>query len=271
MRYALACEHARTPIRRNEISKTVLGSQGRQFKNVFDDAQLALRATFGMEMVELPAKEKVTIKDKRAAKQSQTQSGSSSNTSSKQWMLCSVLPKEFRDDEVLRPAKVPTPNMESAYVGLYSFIVAVISIAGGQMPRPKLDRILRRMNADNTTPIDRTDEVLKRMEKQGYIVKIKEQQGGEETEDFIVGPRGRVEIGNEGVAGLVRQVYGHNDEGGEANDELERRLARSLKVANLEKEPNQNGVTVSGAQTGGAGRRGRPRRNQQQQDDDESD
>lgn len=44
----------------------VLGAHGgRQFKHVFEDAQRELRDKFGMEMTELPVKEKVTISQRR--------------------------------------------------------------------------------------------------------------------------------------------------------------------------------------------------------------
>ncbi|SLM40322.1 MAGE protein, partial [Lasallia pustulata] len=66
VRLALASEYARQPIRRTDISAKVLAPHsGRQFKNIFNEAQHELRKTFGMEMTELPAKEKVTISQKR--------------------------------------------------------------------------------------------------------------------------------------------------------------------------------------------------------------
>jgi hypothetical protein len=65
VRLALACEYARIPIRRNDISQKVLDPGSRQFKYVFDNAQKQLRERFGMEMVEQPSKEKVTISQKR--------------------------------------------------------------------------------------------------------------------------------------------------------------------------------------------------------------
>jgi len=67
VRLALACEYQRKPIRRAEISEKVLGTQGRQFKKVFEEAQEQLRHVFGMQMVELPTKEKVTIREKRGS------------------------------------------------------------------------------------------------------------------------------------------------------------------------------------------------------------
>lgn len=66
VRLALASEYSRLPIRRTDISVKVLGEQGsRQFKTVFETAQQHLRSKFGMEMVELPAREKVTILQRR--------------------------------------------------------------------------------------------------------------------------------------------------------------------------------------------------------------
>lgn len=82
VRYALACEYARIPIKRQEVAQKgvnerlaipidlllttlVLGTHSRQFKAVFDAANSQLLDTFGMEMVELPNKEKTTIRQKR--------------------------------------------------------------------------------------------------------------------------------------------------------------------------------------------------------------
>jgi hypothetical protein len=66
VRYALACEHSRTPIRRDGIREKVLGNHARMFKRVFDGAQVHLRQVFGMEMTELPLKEKRTLKEKQS-------------------------------------------------------------------------------------------------------------------------------------------------------------------------------------------------------------
>ena len=66
VRLALSCEYARQPIKRTEIGPKVLGEHGgRQFKAVFELANKELRRVFGMEMVELPIREKVTASQKR--------------------------------------------------------------------------------------------------------------------------------------------------------------------------------------------------------------
>lgn len=66
VRLALACEYSRQTIRRTDISTKVLGEGGsRHFKLVFLDAQKTLKDVFGMQMVEQPNKEKVTISQRR--------------------------------------------------------------------------------------------------------------------------------------------------------------------------------------------------------------
>ena len=56
VRLALFQEQRRMPLRRDDISKKVIGSQRGAFKAVFEEAQKILRATFGMELVELPTR-----------------------------------------------------------------------------------------------------------------------------------------------------------------------------------------------------------------------
>ncbi|KAF2476829.1 MAGE-domain-containing protein [Lindgomyces ingoldianus] len=253
VRYALACEYARVPIKRQDVSQKVLGSHSRAFKDVFTKANGLLIEVFGMEMVELPNREKVTMRQKRAAAASESQSKTSG-----QWVLRTMLPDRYRIPEVIPPASIPTSETESSYVGFYSMVIALISLSRGTLPESRLDRFLKRMNAEQSTPVDRTDKVLARMIKEGYIVRIKDSSGGEDVVDYMVGPRGKVEVGEEGVANLVRTVSGS------AIPDLEQRLHRSLGISGSGAPvPSQRAVNdAGGASTQGAVRRGagRPRR-----------
>ncbi|RLL94984.1 hypothetical protein CFD26_101069 [Aspergillus turcosus] len=232
VRLALASELSRQPIRRTDISTKVLGEQGsRQFKMVFEMAQKTLRETFGMQLAELPGKEKVTIQQRRAAQKVDRPS-----STNKSWILTSTLPLAYRKPEILPPTKAP---LEGTYTGLYSFIIAVILLNGGSLPEQKLERYLKRTNADTYTPIDRTDRLLQRLCKEGYLIRNREMDGGEEIIEYMVGPRGKVEVGVQGVAGLVREVYGRQGavEGDDPTpaeraqmEEFESRLARSLGI-----------------------------------------
>ncbi|KAI9774382.1 MAG: Altered inheritance of mitochondria protein 18 mitochondrial [Geoglossum simile] len=214
VRLALACEFSRQPIRRADISAK--GPDGRRFKQVFEEAQKQLRDKFGMEMTELPIREKVTISQRRAAQRTEKAA-----TTSKTYVLTSTLPPKYRS--MLPPPQAPTINLESSYIGLYTFLVSVISLSGGSIAEAKLERYLKRTNADQYTPVDKTEKLLHRLCKEGYLMRIKESSGGEEVVEYMVGPRGKVEVGSGGVAGLVRGVYGES-----ATEDLDARIWRSM-------------------------------------------
>jgi hypothetical protein len=84
---------------------------------------------------------------------------------------------------------------------------------------------LKRFNSDTNTGLDTTPLTLQRMIRHGYLVKSVDRGADEETIDWRVGPRGKVEIGNKGIQGLVREVYGDS-----APDDLEKRMQRSLGI-----------------------------------------
>ena len=106
------------------------------------------------------------------------------------------------------------------------------------MAEGRLESALARVNVDNYfLNGERTENILKRMERQGYIVKIRERDGGgEETVDYMVGPRGKAEIGERGVASMARRVYAKKDA---ERDELDRKLVRSLGDVVLDKKPGE--------------------------------
>jgi hypothetical protein len=145
-------------------------------------------------------------------------------------------------------------------------VIALISLSGGTLSEAKLDRFLKRMNAHQDTPIDSTEEVLKRMAKEGYIVKVKD-SSGEDLTDYYVGPRGKIEVGDEAVANMVRTVFS-----GSPVEDLEQRLNRSLGMADGEVSQHRavNGNGEAAEPTQGSGRRaaGRPRRRREDDDDE---
>ncbi|KAF2865227.1 MAGE family-domain-containing protein [Massariosphaeria phaeospora] len=257
VRYALACEYSRIPIKRQEVNQKVLGAHARAFRHVFDAANSQLMEIFGMRMVELPNREKVTIRQKRAAAGSESQ-----NKSSNMWVLQTVLPPQYRTPDILGPDRKPSshadPDVNSAYVGLYTLVISLIYLTGGTLSEPKLDRYLKRLNADQTTPVDSKDKLLARMVKEGYIVKIKDDMSGEELIDYMVGPRGKVEVGEEGAANLVRAVS--TDDG---TDDLNQRLERTLGIGGEAQAVNGDAAPVQAAR-----RPGRPRRRDDDDDDE---
>lgn len=169
------------------------------------------------------------------------------------------------------PSAVPTEGEEGTYTGIYSVIVAVISLCGGTLNDSKLERYMKRMHLDDATPVEGYEKpalLIKRMEREGYIVRVKETgPGGEEDVSWMLGPRAKVEIGDDGVRGLTKVVY-NQPEGDEGLD-LERRIARSLGVGERPEEIRRQAAAAAAVEGGAEQkRRGRPRRNEQNIDED---
>lgn len=225
VRYALACEYSRAPIRRDGIRDKVLGAHGRSFRRIFDGAQKQLRAVFGMEMVELPVRDKTTlsVEEQRRAAKSQSKGSASSNT----YILVTTLPEAYRTAAIVAPSRVPTAEDEAAFVGLYSMIVTIIQLNRGELSDPKLKRYLQRLNADTNTPIEKTDQLLQRLIRQNYIVKTVERnlQNEDDAITWRIGPRARQELTDEAMASIVRDVYGDA-----YDEELEAKLQTSFKI-----------------------------------------
>lgn len=199
--------------------------------------------------------------------------------SSKAYILTSILPEKYRvQDVILVPPKVPTSQTEATYVGLYSLIVSLVYLCGGQIAEARLDRYLQRMNAEPYTPLDKTDKLLQRLCKEGYLVKIKDSSSGEEMVEYMVGPRGKAEVGPKGAAGLVKTVYADS-----AVDDLDARVQRSLGIEDRRGRNSTNNNNDEDEQEGEAGateeasngpqptRRRSTRKRTRQQDDDEED
>ncbi len=188
-----------------------------------------------------------------AAQRSQTQNTLSST---KSYILTSTIPTALRNPNILPPASVPTSASESAYTGLYTFILSLVYLSPGHtIAESRLEKHLKRMNADNyVLSGEKTEKVLKRMEKEGYIVKVRERDGGgEESVDYVVGPRGKAEVGEVGVAGCVRKVFGKV---GMEREELEKRLVRSLgEGVEMKVRRDKEGDTEGETQADGDGAR----------------
>ncbi|KKF94263.1 MAGE family protein [Ceratocystis platani] len=203
VRYALACDLQRMPIRRQAFRE---------------------KYTFGMELRQLPAREKLTMEEKRKA------SASASTTAAKasdSYILISILPTPLRIPSLVTPSLAPTSDSEATYAGFYTLVVTLILLHGGEMTDPKLRRYLARMNADTHLGMHRTNDVLSRMERHGYLTKKIDKDAftgadDERNTSYLVGPRAKIELAPENVAQFVRAVYG------EVTPEIEKQISASL-------------------------------------------
>ncbi|KAI0906147.1 MAGE protein [Ustulina deusta] len=221
VRYALACEYARIPIKRDGIRDKVLGTHARSFRRVFDAAQEQLQKVFGMEMAELPVREKRTLKDKQTVKRGASQA----SASSRQYILISCLPKEYRLQPVIGPSRMPSAAEEAAYVAFYTIVISLITLSSGELSDMKLRRYLTRLNASQNLPMDKTDNVLQKLIRQGYLDKVVERvEGDEDAITWCVGPRGRVEVSPQSIAQVVSEVWR------DPPDDFDKKLEKSLGV-----------------------------------------
>lgn len=208
-----------------------------------------------MEMRQLPVREKLTLEEKRKgeiclaltiADRELICPALNSNTQTKAaetWIIVSTLPKPYQNPAILAPSSAPTAEYEATYAGFYTMVIALIALSGGEITEPKLKRHFQRLNADNKLGADKTEDVLLKMERTGYVVKRVENISADHDKNvsWLVGPRGKEEIGPQGVAGVVREVFGGS------TPELERKLAGSLGIAPEEVEA-QEGEEESGGE-----------------------
>ncbi|KAI1002856.1 hypothetical protein K3495_g5347 [Podosphaera aphanis] len=219
VRYALSCEYQRQVIKRAGITEKVIGKQSCNFRQVFQDAQKQLRSRFGMELVELPLRQKVTMKEKKSAQKTKGAAKSSAA-----YVLKTVLPSEYRKSDIMYQGSNRSSADEAVYMGLYTVIISLISLsADGQMANHQLDKYLKRLNLDRNTGLGTTIELLTKMKKEGYLQEYKTHDEEGQTSEWRVGPRGAVEVDKAAVRGFVTEIYGEN-----APVDLENRLLRSL-------------------------------------------
>ncbi|KAJ5053732.1 uncharacterized protein L3040_000023 [Drepanopeziza brunnea f. sp. 'multigermtubi'] len=236
VRYALACEFQRKYIRKADIMEKVIGKQqrGGAFKRIFDAAQKDLRLKFGMEMVQMTSKEKITMKEKRAASKAKATSKAPDS-----YILTTILPSEYRIPDIMPASNIESEEKEASYIGICTTIVSLIALSPNDcLPDHKLLSYLQRLNLDVNTGFGKTEVLLAKMAKDGYIYRTIEKTVDEEQIDWRVAARGKAEIGNNGIQGLVREVYGE-----EAPTDLDKKLQRSLgmEVKKLD-ENRDNGI-----------------------------
>ena len=241
-----------------------------------------------MQLVELPSREKADLKSRRQLASQGAKAAAANN--SKSWILVSTLPDAYKTNpSITTPTNAGgSQDAEASYTALYTFVVSIIYLNNGVLPEAKLERYLKRVNAETYTTVGATEKVLARMVKEGYVEKRRDTSTGEEIIEWVVGLRGKVEVGIKGVTGLVKGVYGfqRSDEGAEIDDEeaaeeeeaLDRKLRRSLGIKEegprivVNGDGQEDGDRQPAAQPEEPRRRGRPRKaaaSREEQDDDD--
>lgn len=143
-----------------------------------------------------------------------------------------MLPDAYKTSTIIAPSRFVSAEEEASYVAFYTILIALIRINGGELSSPMLTRYLKRLNAEVWSyPGTKTEDTLAKLTRQGYLVKSVDRdarQHGEEATatTWTVGPRGKVEVGDEAVAGFIRAIWGPEGQG----EELESKLRASLSI-----------------------------------------
>lgn len=74
--------------------------------------------------------------------------------------------------------------------------------------------------------MDKTENVLVKMVRQGYVDKVVERvEGDEDSITWHVGPRGKIEVSNQSIAHVVAEMWGDD-----RPDDFDKKLEKSLGV-----------------------------------------
>ncbi|OCH91978.1 MAGE-domain-containing protein [Obba rivulosa] len=206
VRLALFCEQRRVPMKRDEISKKVLGTSPRAFNTVFANAQNILRNTFGMELVELQANPKGGDEETAKLMKNTGVKKRAAPTGTKTYILRSTLDPalielanaadpdllaeervEYEDAEAVDELDLRTYGSILAWntsdqlgtVGILYIILALILVEGRVLSDNDLKALLKRLRLapSSTVPLTTqstkrtfsTDDLLKELARQGFL------------------------------------------------------------------------------------------------------
>ncbi|KAF7721793.1 hypothetical protein EC973_004118 [Apophysomyces ossiformis] len=201
VRYALACEFKRQPIRRDDINKKILHQHTRDFRTVFMDAQQKLRHIFGMEMVELQAREKPAVAGGRKA-------DSNKSSVTRNYILRNILPEKYNQPDIIKRS-----DEEYTQIGILYVILALIFVHEQALADVELKQHLDRLRvADETTLFGERDKLLDSFVKQGYLHRQKTGHDQDPSSDavweYYWGPRAKAEIPEENMVEFIASMYG---------------------------------------------------------------
>ncbi|RKP27079.1 MAGE homology domain-containing protein [Syncephalis pseudoplumigaleata] len=194
VRLALCAERRRVPLKRSDISEKVLMEHSRAFQLVYERAQMELREVFGMELIELPLRERAHKIGVSAARRATTHK---EKTSSNTFILRSTLPAE------LRRASLIDWGGDTAF---YGFVLTVLSLIYVHE---------RRLTEDGHAhpQLQSLDETLHRMVKMGYLDKLvgpDAQADDAAAAEYRWGPRAKVEVGEAELTEFIEHIFGEH-------------------------------------------------------------
>lgn len=217
VRLALACERTRTPVRREDVSKKVIVNDHRRcFQIIFERTQERLKTTFGMQMVELPAKDRTkTMTMTQQRKMAHTQASASFTQSmaakgTKSWILVNLLPPRLK--QISQRQHMESERNYNAV--LMTIIILVVMSDDQCCSENRMMSALERLAWIPNTPAGTFDDVIGRMTKQGYLERLRDESSSEGAYTLYIGPRGKLEtlLNREEMTSIITSIYGLSEE-----------------------------------------------------------
>ncbi|WFD33462.1 hypothetical protein MCUN1_000275 [Malassezia cuniculi] len=266
VRMALCAEFRREPLRRDDLARVVIGKEGtRAFPIILAQAQLMLRDTFGMELVELRARgaENPALAEQAAALDEQLGRKRAKTEDKKDTRRVYALKSTLPDALIASLALSDTPALDwsasdghAGSMGLLYVILAIILLSGRRCSSVRLraylaqlslsaDRVLpsslQPVGVDDTQPLTqargRTDPLdldayLGVLQRQSYIESIRLPSSGEaqQKSEWRWGARAEVEIGEHAIASFIAQLFAppkSEDGSSAAADDIKQRIERA--------------------------------------------
>ncbi|KAI9250147.1 MAGE family-domain-containing protein [Phascolomyces articulosus] len=200
VRYALACEYRRQPIRRDEINKKILQERSRDFNRVQHEANRKLKHLFGFEMIEVKPKEKPSLDSNKGT------APTKASSVVKSYILCNTLDNKYRTPELIHRSEE-----EYQLTGLLYVILSLIFTNEQIMSEADLCEHLDRLGVtEDCEPFGDREKLLDSFVKQNYLIRSKTNNdpNNENSREYYWGTRARAEITSEDIMGFIVSTYG---------------------------------------------------------------
>ncbi|RIB28767.1 MAGE family-domain-containing protein [Gigaspora rosea] len=227
VRLALSSELRKIPLKRDEITRKVLHEHSRAFTVVMSKARERLRDIFGMDLVELPAKEKKAVTSSGTTRRGGANKDKSSSAS-KSYALQNILPQKLRETGLIQWDR----NEEQEIMGLLTVILSLIHVNGRVLSDDQLRHYFRTLYLDNNPKFE-LEKLLANFVKQGYLDKQKSgfadsssQAPEKDHVEYRWGPRAKIEMPETNLCDFIKSVYG-----GDAPPDIDKQIERASGIA----------------------------------------
>ncbi|KXN72024.1 MAGE-domain-containing protein [Conidiobolus coronatus NRRL 28638] len=227
VRYAIFNENKKAPIKKEDITKKILGDMSRSFQKVFDRAQQILKDVFGLKLVELPQKDTAAS----ASLVTRRNAANKEKSYPRAYVLQSLIPLE-----ILRHPSLISVNIQSTdHLALTMIILTLILVSDNYIQHPSLVQFLKTFEVDEEKQLK---PCITQMIKQNYVVRLNSSHTGNATNttggdrdqtiyEYRWGPRAKVEITTDKLCGFLKQIYGDN-----YSDDIESEIKRTIEEMN---------------------------------------